>query len=206
MARLNAANNVKTELAKSIKANDTQLTVKDASEFPAVPFLLTLDKTQEIIKVTSMNGATLTVERGQENTKAENWDAGTLITMNFTAGMYDALATEEYVGDEVSKIETFSGNYNDLTSKPSIPSKPSDIGLGKVKNEEQASQVDFDSHKADYTKLQINFMDAAIELETMKAADLTGVDANMFVETFQNLDDVTLENGHYDNKNNRLYA
>lgn len=56
----------------------------------------------------------------------------------------------------------------------------------------------------DYAKLRIDFIDLAIETETIKAGTLTGVNANIFIETFQNLDDVILEHGGYDSVNKRL--
>lgn len=60
------------------------------------------------------------------------------------------------------------------------------------------------SHQADFAKLRIDFIDLAIETETLKAAELTGVNANIFIETFQNLNDVILERGGYDSVNKRL--
>ena len=51
---------------------------------------------------------------------------------------------------------------------------------------------------ADTSSLQINFIDLAIEVETTKNAELNGVTANIAIETFLNLDDVTLERGRYD--------
>lgn len=54
---------------------------------------------------------------------------------------------------------------------------------------------------ADTSSLQANFIDLAIEVETSKNAELTGVNANIAIETFLNLDDVTLERGAYDATN-----
>lgn len=51
---------------------------------------------------------------------------------------------------------------------------------------------------ADTSTLQTNFIDLAIEVETTKNAELNGVTANIAIETFLNLDDVTLERGRYD--------
>ncbi|RPJ97296.1 hypothetical protein CW357_01115 [Rummeliibacillus sp. TYF005] len=50
-----------------------------------------------------------------------------------------------------------------------------------------------------------NLIDVAIELEMLKASSLTGVNANIMIETFQNLNDVELVNGIYDSTNKRLY-
>ncbi|OKO91412.1 hypothetical protein BRO54_2689 [Geobacillus proteiniphilus] len=47
-------------------------------------------------------------------------------------------------------------------------------------------------------------IDMAVELETLKGATLNGVTANIFIETFQNLNDINLMNGIYDSTNKRL--
>ncbi|MCG1029320.1 hypothetical protein J5S49_13565 [Virgibacillus halodenitrificans] len=94
MARLNAANNAGSKLSASITASDTTLTVEDASSFPAVPFLATLAD-DEIVKVTAVNGNTFTVERAQEGTTAKDWDAGVSVANRLTAGMYNALVSDE---------------------------------------------------------------------------------------------------------------
>lgn len=53
----------------------------------------------------------------------------------------------------------------------------------------------------DTASLQANIIDLAIELETSKAAELTGVNANIAIETFLTLDDVTMERGVYSSTN-----
>ncbi|MFT4413178.1 hypothetical protein ACLM5H_04880 [Fredinandcohnia humi] len=53
--------------------------------------------------------------------------------------------------------------------------------------------------------LRINQINLAMELETLKRATLTGVDANIFVETFVNTEDITLSNGMYDSTNQKIY-
>ena len=55
-----------------------------------------------------------------------------------------------------------------------------------------------------FTNINLNIIDMAVELETLKGATLNGVDANIFVETFTNLNDINLMNGVYDNINKRL--
>lgn len=50
-----------------------------------------------------------------------------------------------------------------------------------------------------------NLIDVSIELEMLKASSLTGVNANIMIETFQNLNDVELVNGIYDSTNKRIY-
>lgn len=51
---------------------------------------------------------------------------------------------------------------------------------------------------------QANLLGLAIEMETLKGAILNNVSANMYVETFDNLDDVHLESGVFDSVKRKL--
>lgn len=53
--------------------------------------------------------------------------------------------------------------------------------------------------------MQLNQIGMAIELETLKGATLTGVDANIVTENLVNIDDLTLVNGVYDSSNRKIY-
>lgn len=53
--------------------------------------------------------------------------------------------------------------------------------------------------------MRINQVALAIELETIKNANLHGVDAGIVIETFRNLDDVTLIHGAFDSVNQKIY-
>lgn len=53
--------------------------------------------------------------------------------------------------------------------------------------------------------LDTNFIGLALEVEVLKGAALTGVNANIFLESFINQDDFTLTNGIYEKKNRRVY-
>lgn len=55
-----------------------------------------------------------------------------------------------------------------------------------------------------FTNINLNIIDMAVELETLKGATLNGVTANIFIETFNNLNDINLMNGVYDSTNKRL--
>lgn len=57
---------------------------------------------------------------------------------------------------------------------------------------------------ADTASLQVNVIDLAIEMETTKNAELNGVTANIAIETFLNLNDVTLDRGGYNSTNKWL--
>ena len=71
-----------------------------------------------------------------------------------------------------------------------------------------ALQQAFASHLADneqqFLDVNLNIIDMAVELETLKGATLNGVTANIFIETFQNLNDINLTHGIYESENKRL--
>lgn len=50
-----------------------------------------------------------------------------------------------------------------------------------------------------------NIIGLALEVETLKHANLSGVDANIFVEQFANLNDVTLTSGLHDAAGEKIY-
>ena len=66
----------------------------------------------------------------------------------------------------------------------------------------------FIAHLADneqqFLDVNLNIIDMAVELETLKGATLNGVTANIFIETFQNLNDINLTHGIYESENKRL--
>lgn len=70
------------------------------------------------------------------------------------------------------------------------------------------SEEDFVAHSTEtaskFTNINLNIIDMAVELETLKGATLNGVTANIFIETFTNLNDINLMNGGYDSVNKRL--
>lgn len=103
MARLNASNNAGSVLTQAISELDTTISVEDVSSFPELPYLLTLDK-REIVLVNEVNGNTLTVERGQEETAIESFPVGAEIENNLTAGMYNELVLEgEFAAHKAEK-------------------------------------------------------------------------------------------------------
>mgnify|MGYP001378386245 CR=1 FL=1 len=71
-----------------------------------------------------------------------------------------------------------------------------------------ASMTAFNAHLNEITQkflnVDLNIIDMAVELEILKDATLNGVTANIFVETFQNLDDIKLERGTYNQTKKRL--
>src|SRR5690625_3817400 len=89
---VNASNNAVAKLSSNINSSQTSLTVDDASIFPDAPFLITVN--EEIMRVTSLSGNSLTVQRGREGTSASSHNAGSNVENNFTAGTYQALVDE----------------------------------------------------------------------------------------------------------------
>ncbi|MGG1441579.1 hypothetical protein [Brevibacillus laterosporus] len=53
--------------------------------------------------------------------------------------------------------------------------------------------------------IRINMVDIAMELEMWTQATLNGVTSNLFIETFETIDDISLQKGKYDSANRKLY-
>ena len=96
MSQFVFANNVNTTLASGITATATTLTLTSSAHLPTLAageiFALTLNDaaTQsvfEIVYVTAISGATLTVIRGQENTAAQAWLTNDYAYASNTAGI-----------------------------------------------------------------------------------------------------------------------
>lgn len=76
-----------TELAATINAGQTSITVTNASVLPEAPNVLTIgtEEDAELVEVQSITGNILTVQRGFNGTTAKAWDAGTWIYRGITA-------------------------------------------------------------------------------------------------------------------------
>ena len=88
-------NGYKTALTASATAAATSITVADASRLALVAgefYLMTLYKNAafEIVKVTAVAGNTLTIERAQEASAAQDWAAGTELVCAPTADGYES--------------------------------------------------------------------------------------------------------------------
>ena len=94
--RLNYSNRGATTLVGGISESDLTLTVADATVFPDVPFLITIDT--EIIKVGYKNedtGALGDLVRAQEGTSALSHTDGAVVENRITQGTLNQLATSE---------------------------------------------------------------------------------------------------------------
>ena len=90
------ANNVNTTLAAGINSTATTITLTSSAHLPTLVageiFALTLNdaatqSVYEIVYVTAITGATLTVIRGQENTAAQSWLTNDYAYASNTAGI-----------------------------------------------------------------------------------------------------------------------
>ena len=86
------ANNINTQLAAAVTATDTVLTLGSSLGLPTLatgemmPVTLVSLTSTEICYATAINGANLTVLRGQENTAAQPWAVGATVIAAPTAG------------------------------------------------------------------------------------------------------------------------
>jgi hypothetical protein len=89
-----------------------------------------------------------------------------------------------------------------------IPVNPEDIGAASALALTAVLDIQAGYLVAEAQKQlaqDLNIMDLAVNLETFKGATLTGVTANIFVETFLSLTDITLSHGIYDSTNKKVY-
>ncbi|PUF85658.1 MULTISPECIES: phage tail protein [unclassified Geobacillus] len=114
-----------------------------------------------------------------------------------------------YFNAKKDEIDAETLNYlQQLASNITSFEQEWDTWFSGIQNEGFASAEKFNAHLADtaskFTNINLNIIDMAVELETLKGATLNGVTANIFIETFQNLNDINLMNGIYDSTNKRL--
>jgi len=127
MAKLNAANNAQSPLNGVITDVATSMSVLDGSIFPDAPFAVTVE--DEIIYVVEKSGSTFSsILRAQEGTAAAAHAPGVSVENRWTAGMYNALATQEEV-DEHKAEDAIHFTKASLTK--------SDVGLSNVDNVKQ---------------------------------------------------------------------
>ena len=138
-------------------------------------------------------------------TKQQTWDAKPGPTHNHSGqggGMEGdtdgsgGLISYNYLTDKPEKMAPSS--HAEVHSKTGTdPITPQMIGALSV--EEAAA------FRGDLSKQDNNIIDLALEVEVLKGAALTGVNANIIVESFLNLNDVTLTNGVYDQASRKIY-
>src|SRR5690625_1303855 len=126
---VNASNNAVAKLSSNINSSQTSLTVDDASIFPDAPFLITVN--EEIMRVTSLSGNSLTVQRGREGTSASSHNAGSNVENNFTAGTYQAVVDEIKKMQEGEFGENENGTYEKYPSGLLICRQTVSVGMSE---------------------------------------------------------------------------
>src|SRR5690625_849189 len=135
---VNASNNAVAKLSSNINSSQTSLTVDDASIFPDAPFLITVN--EEIMRVTSVSGNSLTVQRGREGTSASSHNAGSTVENNFTAGTYQTLVDEikerVYIEDEKTingiKYKKYSDGKIEIKGKVDLNNVVVSTSIGDI--------------------------------------------------------------------------
>jgi hypothetical protein len=100
------ANNATTTITTALAPSDTEIVVADGSVFPTLEagyvFMATLVNAtsliREIVKVTDIDGETLTVERAQEGTTALTWIANSVIQQLATQGQMESFVQTGQIG------------------------------------------------------------------------------------------------------------
>jgi hypothetical protein len=140
-----------------------------------------------VVDASSFPVAPFMVTVGDEIMEVGAIDTGTNTFSSVSRGQEGTTAAAHSAGDPVENRFT-AGTHGELADQSALDN------LNNTVNQ----------HLNDYAKLQLNFIDLAVETETLKGAILNGVTANIFVETFQTLDDITLTHGVYDAENKRI--
>lgn len=108
---LNVANNYSTELAENVLSDSTSFEVGNIPENLEPPFRVTISVDQdyasgEVIEVTAVDGNTFTsVSRGLEDTDAQDWNEGAIVSLFYTAGLHEQIID----GIEIAKEEAEIG-------------------------------------------------------------------------------------------------
>jgi hypothetical protein len=141
-------------------------------------------------QITKLDGVAAGAKVGDVVGPASATD-GHLAVFDTTTGklLKDGGAVPAGGGDVVGPASSFAGHF--LTFVDTTGKLVQDGGVVPV--------------AVDLTPIDLNIIDLAINLETLKGSILTGVAANIFVETFQALTDITLSHGTYDAVNKKVY-
>lgn len=134
------ANSPETTITNNINETDTIIYVLDETRIPGLPNLMVLGTgvSAETVKVLSIDGNAITVERGFQGIP-KVWNAGTIIARNFTEYDYNAL---------VENVKTLDADIGGLA------------GEGRTTETVKKNADDLAAHKADYASLFLNNADA----------------------------------------------
>ncbi len=114
--------------------------------------------------------------------------------------------TKETPAGAQAKANTAEANakaYTDAHEQKAAPHSGHETPAGAQAKAEAAAgavQADLDAHLADYVpfkdRTNMNILNLAIETEMLKGAVLTGITANIYIETFQDATDVDILQGY----------
>ncbi len=160
------SNNLSTTISVGISDTDTSLTVVDASGYPDISaaadycyttlYKLTDGTIYEIVKVTSISGNVLTIERGQDGTSGLAWLADDGVQMR-----YNKASIEDHSSTYVKDLgDTPSGGYTGEAGNSLVVNSTED-GVEYTARQPQLTanlvvSVDY-SGGGDYTNLQAAF-------------------------------------------------
>ena len=116
---LKYTNNASSTIASGINSSATTITLAtgEGAKFPTLGsgdyFYATLVEagSTEIVKVTARSTDTLTVVRGQDNTTAASWDAGTKFELRVCAALIDDI-NPDYNFDGGHPTTNYTGSLN----------------------------------------------------------------------------------------------
>ena len=105
-------NGFKTALTAAVTASATSITVADGSRLALGAgdfYIMTLGTNAafEIVKVTAVTGNTLTIERAQEGSTAQDWASGAYVACAPTAGDLNGFDTK--IGDISTALTAILG-------------------------------------------------------------------------------------------------
>ena len=153
------ANSPETTITNNISNSDTLIYVLDETRIPEPPNLMVLGTGvgAETIKVLSIEGNAITVERGFQGV-AKAWNAGTIIARNFTEYDYNALVENvktlkgntDTNADDILSLMNYVGNLENLDT---VEKSNIVLALNEIYN-------DLVAHKADYASLFLTNADA----------------------------------------------
>lgn len=135
------ANSPETTITNNINETDTIIYVLDETRIPGLPNLMVLGTgvSAETVKVLSIDGNAITVERGFQGIP-KVWNAGTIIARNFTEYDYNAL---------VENVKTLDADIGGLAGEgrttETVKKNADDLAAHKAENVTQGNPHGIDA-------------------------------------------------------------